>query len=112
MDCGRHFVTRTGWSVVTLRSRWRGCMIKALWMPCSRSWRMRTTWSVKRWKERCPVWAGRRRTSNAKGEIVMADEGPKLIQIGKGDPAPKKDGFNLISERVVKVDLEARTMEI
>jgi HEAT repeat protein len=42
----------------------------------------------------------------------MADEAPKLIQIGKGDPAPKKDGFNLISERVVKVDLEARTMEI
>ncbi len=42
----------------------------------------------------------------------MADEAPKLIQIAKGGPGIKKDGFNLISEKVVKVDLEARTMEI
>ena len=42
----------------------------------------------------------------------MADEAPKLIQIGKGGPGVKKDGFNLISEKVVKVDPEARTMEI
>ena len=42
----------------------------------------------------------------------MPDEAPKLIQIGKGGPGTKKDGFNLISEKVVKVDLEARTMEI
>ena len=42
----------------------------------------------------------------------MADEAPKLIQISKGGPGTKKDGFNLISEKVVKVDLEARTMEI
>jgi hypothetical protein len=42
----------------------------------------------------------------------MADEAPKLIQISKGGPGTKKDGFNLISEKVVKVDLEARTLEI
>lgn len=42
----------------------------------------------------------------------MADEAPKLIQIAKGGPGIKKDGFNLISEKVVRVDLEARTMEI
>src|SRR5919204_5106832 len=42
----------------------------------------------------------------------MADEAPKLIQIGKGGPGLKKDGFNLISEKVVKVDVEHRTMEI
>lgn len=35
-----------------------------------------------------------------------------MIQIAKGGPGIKKDGFNLISEKVVKVDLEARTMEI
>src|SRR5437879_3040208 len=42
----------------------------------------------------------------------MADETPKLIQIGKGGPGIKKDGFNLISEKVVKVDVENRTLEI
>ena len=42
----------------------------------------------------------------------MADEAPKLIQIGKGGPGIKKDGFNLISEQVVKVDVENRTLEI
>src|SRR5438093_240628 len=42
----------------------------------------------------------------------MADEAPKLIQIGKGGPGIKKDGFNLISEKVVKVDVESRTLEI
>src|SRR5438552_18439931 len=42
----------------------------------------------------------------------MADEAPKLIQIGKGGPGIKKDGFNLISEKVVKVDVENRTLEI
>lgn len=42
----------------------------------------------------------------------MADEAPKLIQISKGGPGIKKDGFNLISEKVVKVDPEARTLEI
>ena len=42
----------------------------------------------------------------------MADEAPKLIQISKGGPGVKKDGFNLISEKVVKVDVEHRTMEI
>jgi hypothetical protein len=42
----------------------------------------------------------------------MADEAPKLIQIGKGGPGVKKDGFNLISEKVVKVDVEARILEI
>ena len=35
----------------------------------------------------------------------MADEAPKLIQISKGGPGVKKDGFNLISEKVVKVDV-------
>lgn len=35
-----------------------------------------------------------------------------MIQIAKGGPGIKKDGFNLISEKVVRVDLEARTMEI
>ena len=42
----------------------------------------------------------------------MADEAPKLIQIGKGGQGIKKDGFNLISEKVVKVDVENRTLEI
>src|SRR2546426_8942398 len=42
----------------------------------------------------------------------MADETPKLIQIGKGGPGIKKDGFNLISEKVVKVDVENQTLEI
>lgn len=42
----------------------------------------------------------------------MADEAPKLIQIAKPGAAIKKDGFNLISEKVVKVDLEKRTLEI
>src|SRR6266545_3466063 len=42
----------------------------------------------------------------------MADEAPKLIQIGKGGPGIKKDGFNLISEKVIKVDVEARILEI
>ncbi len=42
----------------------------------------------------------------------MADEAPKLIQISKGGPEVKKDGFNLISEKVVKVDVEARILEI
>ena len=42
----------------------------------------------------------------------MADEAPKLIQISKGGPGIKKDGFNLISENVVKVDVEHRTREI
>src|SRR5438445_9320348 len=42
----------------------------------------------------------------------MADEAPKLIQIGKGGPGVKKDGFNLISEKVVKRDVEHRSMEI
>src|SRR5260370_12458137 len=42
----------------------------------------------------------------------MADETPKLIQIGKGGRGIKKDGFNVISEKVVKVDVEKRTLEI
>jgi len=42
----------------------------------------------------------------------MADEAPKLIQISKGGPGVQKDGFNLISEKVVKVDVEARILEI
>lgn len=42
----------------------------------------------------------------------MADEAPvKLIQIGpKG--GPKKDGFNLVTERVVAVNPEARQLEV
>src|SRR2546428_1833776 len=42
----------------------------------------------------------------------MADGKTKLIQIGKGGPGIKKDGFNLISEKVVKVDVENQTLEI
>ena len=42
----------------------------------------------------------------------MADEAPKLIQIGKGGPGVQKHGFNLISETEVKVDVEARVLEI
>jgi len=38
----------------------------------------------------------------------MADEAPKLIQIGKGGPGIKKDGFNLISEnRTLEIELLA-----
>ena len=42
----------------------------------------------------------------------MADEAPvKLIQIGpKG--GPKKDGFNLVTERVVAVNPEAKQVEV
>ena len=42
----------------------------------------------------------------------MADEAPvKLIQIGpKG--GPKKDGFNLVTERVVAVNPEAKQLEV
>lgn len=42
----------------------------------------------------------------------MADEAPvKLIQIGpKG--VPKKDGFNLVTERVVAVNPEAKQLEV
>src|ERR1700704_4493714 len=41
----------------------------------------------------------------------MADEGPpKIIQIGpKG--GPKKDGFNLVTERVVAINPEAKQLE-
>src|SRR5205085_3670464 len=81
------------------------------WMRCFRSWKMKTTWSGKRPRGRCRAWAGPRRARKLK-ERSMADEAPKLIQIGKGGPGVKKDGFNLISEKVVKVDLEARILEI
>ncbi|MDH5739452.1 MAG: HEAT repeat domain-containing protein [Nitrospira sp.] len=41
----------------------------------------------------------------------MADEAPKLIQIApKG--GEKKDGFNLVTERVVAVNLENRQLEV
>lgn len=41
----------------------------------------------------------------------MADEAPKLIQIApKG--ADKKDGFNLVTERVVAVNPESRQLEV
>ena len=42
----------------------------------------------------------------------MADEAPaKLIQIGpKG--GPKKDGFNLVTERVVAVNPETKQLEV
>lgn len=42
----------------------------------------------------------------------MADEAPvKLIQIGPKDGA-KKDGFNLVTERVVSVNPEAKQLEV
>lgn len=41
----------------------------------------------------------------------MAEEAPKLIQITpKG--GEKKDGFNLVTERVIAVDLEGRQLEV
>jgi hypothetical protein len=41
----------------------------------------------------------------------MADEAPKLIQIApKG--GEKKDGFNLVTERVVAVNMESRQVEV
>ncbi len=42
----------------------------------------------------------------------MAEEAaPRLIQIGPKD-GPKKDGFNLITERVLSVNQEARQVEV
>ena len=42
----------------------------------------------------------------------MADEAPpKLIQIGPKGGA-KKDGFNLVTERVVAVNPEAKQLEV
>ncbi len=42
----------------------------------------------------------------------MADEAPvKLVQIGPKD-GPKKDGFNLVTERVVSVNPEAKQLEV
>ena len=41
----------------------------------------------------------------------MADDAPKLIQIApKG--GEKKDGFNLVTERVVAVNPESRQLEV
>jgi hypothetical protein len=41
----------------------------------------------------------------------MADEAPKLIQIGpKG--GTKQDGFNLVTENVVSVNLQAKQLEV
>ncbi|QPD02923.1 MAG: hypothetical protein Nkreftii_000697 [Candidatus Nitrospira kreftii] len=41
----------------------------------------------------------------------MADEAPKLIQIAPKD-GQKKDGFNLVTERVVAVNPESRQLEV
>jgi hypothetical protein len=41
----------------------------------------------------------------------MADEPVRLIQIGQKD-GPKKDGFNLVTEKVVAVNPEARQVEV
>ena len=41
----------------------------------------------------------------------MADEAPKLIQIAlKG--GEKKDGFNLVTERVVAINPESKQLEV
>ena len=40
----------------------------------------------------------------------MADETPKLIQIAPKD-GEKKDGFNLVTERVVAVNPESKQLE-
>src|SRR5436309_3921911 len=95
-------------------SPWRGLETgksSGRWCRC---WKTRTIWSEKPSRGRWPASDGLRPANKAgagKGEM-MADEAPKIMQSSKGGTGIKKGGFNLISEKVVKVDVEHRTMEI
>src|SRR5690242_5224964 len=98
------------------QNRLRGSEPNRLSIPCSPCLKTRTPWCKKRWKACWRVSDGNKRLSNlfldVKDTLIMADEAPvKLIQIGpKG--GVKKDGFNLVTERVVAVNPEAKQVEV
>src|SRR4029079_18826843 len=82
---------------------------------CFLYWKTKTRWCRKPSKVFSRVWGGNKRplhNDTNKGNSTMADEAPaKLIQIGPKGGA-KKDGFNLVTERVVAVNPEAKQLEV